>query len=104
MAPDPPSVDTVEQRRAWILDHHGRIETLWNQQHAWNLATERKIDASGETAAGCKRALMDEVKEMKKKTELLDGRVTRLEVRLAIIFAAAVVLGQVAGHMLAKLL
>ena len=40
----PVKVDTLEDCRMWIAEHHGRTEAWWVQQRALNVKTEASLE------------------------------------------------------------
>lgn len=111
MAPDLPKVESIEGIRTWILDHHARIEAWWAEQHRFNKKIGDCVGELEKELGGCRPVMESKVKKMagdivdvNDKVQTIDSRVHKLEIRLAVIFAVAVILGQIAGHVLARLI
>ena len=101
----PEHIDDLDDVKAWIAHHDGRIGALWDAQHEWNRKVERRLDGTmtRDSYSLSMKSHDDSLMRLTSSVAQTDRRITALERRVMWLTGFAAGAGAIVGEFLPRL-
>jgi len=101
----PEHIDDLDDVKAWIAHHDGRIDALWDSQKGWNATVERRLDSMmpRDSCGMTMKGYDDALSRLTLSIAQVDRRVTAIERRVMWLSGFAAGFGALAGEFLPRL-